>query len=319
MESNIVSKTYDYSYLEKIEMENKDDFEILIIKPGSIKNVSWFDPNYAFNLFELDLFELVKVNCDNFLETIGNKLNVNMYQIKDVHVKTEIIGEQPYYLYEMCYIDLEKETSYHSVENELASLLNINGDKIYSNVIIFKNYLPSLSDSMTLTSVSKKDVATMLHERVHTSIVLYDGQWYCDKCVGDLNEYAKIFFDDEKYEKIEIGFLMHNINIWYIPEPTNFTNQSTQINQINTKLENVCGNLLNIPISKCIWFSMKSDEYRGNLTLDEVQKIIYLSKILSNYQTPSDYTVEKIDKIGRKIVYNKYKVLDLVYQNNLNI
>jgi hypothetical protein len=30
-----------------------------------------------------------------------------------------------------------------------------------------------------------------------------------------MEDYAKTFFDDESYKKIEIGFLHHNINIWY--------------------------------------------------------------------------------------------------------
>ena len=35
--------------------------------------------------------------------------------------------------------------------------------------------------------------------------------------------------------------------------------------------------------------------------------------------TPSEYNEEKIDSIDRKIINNKYKVLDLLYNNNQNI
>ena len=38
----------------------------------------------------------------------------------------------------------------------------------------------------------------------------------------------------------------------------------------------------------------------------ELNKIIYLSKILSKFNTPSEYTEEKIDNLGRKIINNKY-------------
>jgi hypothetical protein len=57
---------------------------------------------------------------------------------------------------------------------------------------------------------------------------------------------------------------------------------------------------------------MKSDNYRGNITLDEVKKIISLSKVLSDYKTPSELLDEKNDSLGRKIIYNKYKVLDYI-------
>jgi hypothetical protein len=117
---------------------------------------------------------------------------------------------------------------------------------------------------------------------------------------GDLNNFAADFFDDSKIYKMEIGFLMHNINIWY----TLFENYGKYL----------CGDLVNKRMDKCLIFSMKSDEYRGNITLDEVRKIIYLSGKLKDYTTPSEYTEEKRDDMGRKIVYSRYKVLDLVRQ-----
>ncbi len=307
--NNPVQKiSHDHSYLEKVVMENNETFEVLVIKSGSIKHLSWMDPDYSKKLMELDLFETVKTNADNFLEVIATKLNVNNYNVKDLHVKTEIIGEEPYYLYEMLYIDLEKETTFHNDNNlnELASLININGEQIYSNAIIFRNHLPSLSDSMTLCDVSKKDIERLLFDRVHTKIVTCDeGKWVEDRVVGDLNNFAQIFFDNEKYEKLEIPFLMHNINIWY----------TTSLDGNHS----LCGNLIDDTIDKCIWFSMKSDEYRGNLSLDEVTKIIHLSTVLKSYKTPEKFFEEKNDSIGRKIIYNKYKVLDYLYNISSNI
>jgi len=299
---------HDHSYLEKVIMENNDTFEVLVIKPGTIKHISWMDPEYSKKLMELKLFDSIKTNPDNFLQVIATNLDVNKYKIKDLHVKTEIIGEEPYYLYEMLYVDLEKETDYHNEYNlnELASLININGEQIYSNAIIFRNYIPSLTDSMTLCNVTKKDIERLLHDRVHTKIVTCDeNKWVEDNIVGDLNNFAQIFFDDEKYHQIEISFLMHNINIWY----------TTSLDGNHS----LCGNLIDEYINKCIWFTMKSDDYRGNLTLDEVQKIIYLSTVLKDYVTPDKFLEEKNDTIGRKIIYNKYKVLDYLYDINKGI
>jgi hypothetical protein len=299
---------YENCYLDNVVMENDDDFDCLVINSGSIKHVSWFDSNYAGKLIELDLFKLVKTNSKNFIEVLATNFDVNKYKIKNLNVKTEIIAEEPYYLYEMLYVDLEKDIEYHKDENlnELASLLNINGEKIYSNAIIFKNHIPSLSDSMTLCAMSKEDLRRILHDRVHTKIVVGDDDNYFENIVvGDINNYAEKFFDGEKYEKIEMPFLMHNINIWYLASEYGTTN--------------MCGNLINKPIEKCFWFSMKSDEFRCSLTLNEVNKIIYLSKVLTDYKTPPELLCEKNDSFGRKIIYNKYKVLDLVYDNNKKI
>jgi hypothetical protein len=298
---------YENCYLDKVVMENTDTFDCLIIKPGSIQHVPWIDPNYAGKLMELDLFKTVKTNVDNFIEVLATHLDVNKYKIKNLNVKTEIVAEEPYYLYEMLYVDLEKATEYHKDENlnELASLININGDKIYSNAIVFRSHIPSLSDSMTMCTITKEDLRQVLHDRVHTRIVIGDEDgWVEDRVVGDINQYAEIFFDGEKFEKLELPFLMHNINIWYsVSEYGN---------------SNLCGNLIDDTIDKCIWFSMKSDEFRGNLKVDEVKKIISLSKVMTEYRTPVELLEEKNDKFGRKIIYNKYKVLDWVYDKYFN-
>ena len=302
MDSENKNVVYENCYLEKILMENTNTFECLSIKPGSIQQVPWIDSNYAGKLMELELFNTIKTNSANFIEVVATNLEIAKYKIKNLNVKTEIIAEEPYYLYELLYIDLEKNVEYHQDENlnELASLININGDKIYSNAIIFRSFLPSLSDSMTMCTITKEDLRRVLHDRVHTKIVIGDDDsWAEDRVIGDISKYAEIFFDGEKYEKIELPFLMHNINIWYsVSECGN---------------ANLCGNLIDDPIDKCIWFSMKSDEFRGNLTLDEVKKIISISKVMSTYTTPAELLEEKNDQYGRKIIYNKYKVLDWVY------
>jgi hypothetical protein len=291
--------------IDNVVMENKDNFECLVIKPGKIDHLDWAESNYLSKLMELGLVESVTVNSDTFLKFISDKLETEKYKIKNLSVKNEIIGEEPYFLYELLYIDLEKELDYHKEDslNNLANIVTINGDQIYSNAILVKNHLPSMTDSMTLCSVTKEDLKRVLHERIHTRVVTYDGEnWKEEHVVGDLNLFAKDYFEGESFQKLELGFLMHNINIWYTTIYGTFR---------------ACGKVLDKPIDKCIWFTMKSEEYRGNLTLDEVKKIIKLSNSLDNFNTPKEYTDEKIDSFGRKIINNKYKVLDELY-NKIN-
>jgi hypothetical protein len=289
-------------FIDEIVMENNDNFDCMVILPGSIEKVSWLQSTYSFELMKLDLFEMVPTNKDNFMEVLATKLDVDKYKIQDMNVKTSIVAEEYSYVYQLMYIDMEKNAEYMIKENlnEMASLINTNGDKIYSNAILFKNYLPSLSDSMSLVSITKKDVGDFLHNRVYTRIVSWDDSWDEKVVMGDLNIFAHDFFDDNNIIKIEFPFLMHNINIWY----TTFSYG-----------RDVCGKLLNKKIDKCIWFTMKSDEIRGSINYDEVKKIIYLSEKLDNYITPGYMTEEKFDSMGRKIIYNKYKVLDYMYNN----
>ena len=288
-------------FLEKLNMEKEIPFDCLVIKQGTIKHLSWADPKYIHNIMEMnDLFKIVKTTADTFNEVMAVNMEVNRYNIQNMTIKADIIGEEAGYLYELFYIDLEKNPEYHTESNlnEIASLVNINGDIIYSNAIIFRNHIPSLTDMMNLCDMSKGDLERILYDRVHTMVVTWDDDWKEQRVVGDLNIFANKFFENSKIEKVELPFLMHNINIWYCEGYE----------------ENICGKLLKKPIEKCILFSMKSDEFRCNLTLDEVKKIIKLSTVLqNNYTTPIELSTERIDHMGRKIVYNKYKVLDHMY------
>lgn len=303
-------------------MENDESFDCLVIKPSSIKDISWHDDDYLKKILNINVpsfsFREQSMNShnvrvdpiysistckDNFVEVIAKNLEIAKYNIKNIHVKNEIIAEEYNYIYELMYVDLEKESDYHKEENEIASLIVTNGDKIYSNAILFKNYIPTTSNSMILTTVTKEDIERILYDRVHTKLVLWNGDEYEERrVIGDLNIFSKNFFEGETPVKVEIGFLMHNINIWYTDYELPFD-----------KNKSICGDLVKKTIDKCIIFTMKSEEFRGNLTLDEVKKIIYLSKKMSNYTTPTEYTIDKNDNFGRKIIYNKYKVLDLMY------
>ena len=292
----------------QIKIDIEEAFECLIISQGSISSLSWRDPDYSYKLMELGLISSHTVNTNNFEETLATQLQVNNFNVPNLSVHTEIIGEEPNYLYEMLYIDLEKHPKYHTDVglNEIASLFNINGEKVYSNAIVFKSELLSLTDTMKLCTLTKNDLARVLYERAHTKIITYnldDNKW-CELNVIDLDVFAKQFFEEEYYQKLEIAFLMHNINVWYIVD-SNKKNQNK-----------ICGKIINNPIEKCIWFTMKSDTYRGNLSLKEVEKIIYLSNILESFKTPTHLLEERFNESGSKIINNKYKVLDWVYHNN---
>ena len=299
----------DYSFLEKVNMQENKSVECLVIKQSLIKDISWKDPNYLNKILDLDYFESVIFTSENFLEMLAKHLGVNNFSVSNMSAKTEIVGEEPYYVYEMTYIDLENDTNYHNDENinDIANLISINGDKIYSNAILFRNYVPSLTDSMDLCNINKEDLKRLLQKRAYNTIVIgdsFENKLIEDNVIGDIDIYANKYFEGEEYKKAELAFLMHNINIWY----------SKGIDE-----SKICGNLINEKyIDKCIFFTMSSEKYRGNLTLDEVNKIIKLSLKMKEYKTPSEFLEDINDELGRKIIYNKYKVLDKIYFNHFN-
>ena len=189
--------------------------------------------------------------------------------------------------------------------NGVATLLNTNGEKMYGNVLLLKTYIATNSNSMLINNCQIEDVKTVLNNRVNINVVLYDGEWSNKMIFGNLNtieEFANSYFDDV-YKKFECGFLLHNINIWY--------------ELCDGCSKTICGNILEKPIYKCIWFTKLTDTHLSSIYLDEVEKIIYLStKMEFPFTAKDEWIKEEVDEYNRKIIKNKYKVLKIA-ENNL--
>jgi hypothetical protein len=283
-----------------LKFENIDNFNIILIKPENIDHLDWNDDNYTLNISELSCYEIIDTNKDTFLEIISEKLNVEKFKNKkNLEITTQIISEIPDYIYEIIYITDLNETD--DIINNVASLLNTNDNKIYGNAILLKTFIPSLSNSILINNITINDIKYILDGRVKTNIVIYDGEWSDKIVIGKIEDFANSFFD-ENYTKLEIPFLLHNINIWY----ELCDGCSTMI----------CGNILEKPVYKCIWFTMITNEYRGSIYLNEVEKIIDISKKIEYPFTPkTEWINDEIDDYSRKIIKNKYKVLNLAYSH----
>ena len=275
--------------------ENKDKFNFIKIDLNNLEELKWTDPLYLNKILDLNIFTIINTHSENFLDIVVEALDVNKYNEKsDAMIETQIIAEFSEFIYEMSYINnINKDDT---IKNDLATLLITNGETIYGNAIIFKTYLPINNDTNIFVNIDKNDIKSILENRVKTKVVIYDGEWSETVVIGNLEDYAKEFFDDN-FIKYEIPFLKHNINIWY------------------EKLEGcstiICGTLLNKPIYKCLWFTMISDEYRGTLTLDEVKKIIKLSKFLTfPYEPLKEWIIDEKDDYGRNKIINKFRILE---------
>lgn len=281
---------------DKFKFENNNTFNLILINPNTIENLDWLDSNYAANISQLDFYEVIIATPDNFIDLIHEKLLIAKYD-KDIEVTTQVINETANYIFEILYV--ENLTDKDNDINEVATLLNTNGEKIYGNAILMKTYLPSLSKTNLIVDCFQNNIKDILYSRVNTNIVIYDGEWNNLEVKGNLEDFAKTFFDDTFY-RCEIPFLLHNINIWY--------------EVCDGCSKDICGKVLEKPIYKCFWFTMINDEFRGNLTFDEVNKIIKISNVLDFPFTPkTEWVEDETDEINRKVIKNKYKILDLAY------
>lgn len=278
-----------------LSFENKGNFNFIKIDLNNLEEFKWTDPDYLNKILKCEIFTVLNANPENFLDSVVDALDVNKYnQNSDAMIETQVIAEFPEYIYEMLYINnVKKESEY---KNDLATLLITNGEKVYGNAIIFKTNLPIDNDNNIFVDIKKDDIKNILENRVKTKVVIYDGEWSEIEVIGNLEDYAKEFFDDN-YLKFEIPFLKHNINIWY--------------EKLDGCSTNICGKILNKPIYKCLWFTMISDEYRGTITLNEVTTIIGLSNYLNfPYEPLSEWIKDEKDNYGRDKIRNKYRILE---------
>lgn len=290
---------------DKIKFENKGNFNIMIISPNKIKEIDWMKEDYLDILLEGEYIDIINSNPENFITDVGTNLNITNYKYPDV--KTVLFYEEPNYHYELMYVNMLPEYKKEEIDNEFSLLLQNYGDeKIYGNVILLKTYVPINNITKNVFSnISKEDIKRILYDRVHTKVITYDNGDYEEKRVfGPMDNYAESFFDEEdKYniQKIELAFLSHNINIWFT--------------KFDYGEEGICGDLLkHIRINKCIVFTLIDDNYRGNLSMDEFKKIKLLSnKLDNNFLTPEEISKDEKDSLGRDIIKNKYRILELMY------
>ena len=289
---------------DKIRLENEEDFKLMLIKPNNIEKMEWTDPNYLTDILNSDFVEEVTFSPNSFAVDLGTSLEVEKYELPDV--KCKLFYEEPNYHYEIMYIDLLPKYKTKELENQFSLLLQNNGDeKIFGNALIMKTYVPIKNmTSMKVSNIKNNDVKQLLEDRVNTSVITFDNGDYEEiKVVGPMDQFAESFFDEEdryKIQKFELAFLRHNINIWFTKFEYGF--------------DKVCGDLLkHMVINKCIVFTLVNDNVRGNLSMDEFNKIKFLSEKLEEYKIPQDLEDDEKDEIGRLVIKNKYRILENMY------
>lgn len=291
--------------MSDIKILNQKPFQILLIEPGSISKLDWNNPNYLQTLISMPFIKSYETEADLFFNKLEDLLQIGS-DGTNFHLMTEMIADEPNYNYEIIYVDtLNKKSGMEF--NELASMLHVNNEIVKGNCVIIKNYIPTLDisgNTMSFSDMTSSELYKILRRRGFTTVVTWEDDWKEEEFYGDIENYAKKFFEDEYYHKFEISFLKHNLNIWY------------------TKSEygkkNVCGNLIDCLIDKCFIFTKLTDTIRGYITKDEVNKILKLSTVLKlPYQVDNKWLEEEKDEFDRKIIKNKYRILDNVYQENI--
>ena len=289
----------------EVKFERSDDIEMLVIDPALIDNLDHNDPGYLNQLLKTVNIEKVCVKHHQFFEKVGEYLENEKYATSEnTQILKEIIHDEPNYLYEIMYIAIEDESKV-SVDNfnGLGTLLNVKENHIFGKVIFLKSQLPvNDMNSMSLSKVDVKDIHNLLNSRVNTKVIVYeDGEFREETMNGEMDVYSKKLFSENFYLSEELPFLLHNLNVHYTHDDYG---------------EEFMPNLVKGKIDLAVFYTMTTETLRGNLTLDELKKIIYLSNKLEDFKPSDDIINEEKDEMGRTIIKNKYRILEKIY--NLN-
>lgn len=301
----------DEHTLKSLKMKNTTDFKCLLVKPNNIKDYDYSDLDYIGNILDKEFcsFENMSFQPIEYMTNINKLLNVNNFD--DPMITPHIITETENHTYEIIHIDLKNnmDENIKKIENQFGTLIDVSDTPIFGNVIIQKLYCPCDSNEMYYENITRNDIIELMTNRIRPKIVLYeDEEWREENLIGPIDIFSDQFLEEKsKYKKYEFNFLKHNISIWYLED---------EYGELN-----VCGKLLNTDkkISKCIIFTKLNEEIVGNLTLNEVNKIIFLSDFLENYDVSNKDVEDEKDDIDRKIIKNKYRILHKYYtkyQNN---
>lgn len=283
-------------YEDKIITESIENFKGLVITPNNETDLNHQSPEYLNMLFNQNCFideTITTEEMDSFI-----KLHLN--PLPEQKVKTCVICETENYLYEMIYIyyTLRKEVENIKLNN-IGTLLALNGDKIYGNVIVIKTNVPRNTKNMIFTDLTKNDLYDSLKSRAfHTGIMLNDDNELEEFTYHNLKHYNdEYFYDDERCT--EIGFLKHNVTIYYI-----------KAKKGGFKL----GNLFDFNVSQCIIISKITDQHYTDMSLHDLIKIMKLSEKINKeeWQSKGNLPQEK-DNLGRNIILTRFRVLDIVY------
>ena len=283
---------------------NDEPFYITIVEDNeyNTNELDWNNPNYVHNLISQPFIKSVLVSSNNFFDYIGKFFNAND---NNLYV-TETIGEEPLHNYQIIYID--KMYNNNKV-NYFASIINTNNEVIYGKAVFIKNYVSTLTDEIKFVNMDSDALHKMIKKRGLTTFVIWDDEnetWIEEENYGVIDTYAKKYFEDTQYKTCEIAFLKHNLNILYVNS--------------DYGKSGVCGTLLNGKVDKVLIFTKLTDDVYGNITKEEIHKIIKLSTVLKPPFTPDNkWLTNKKDKYNRTIINNKYRILDNIYQENFKL
>ena len=288
----------------------KDNFNVLLVKPNTIEQHDWAHPDYIRNILDEKYTEFKSVprEASLFLTTLADLLEFKKYNSPTI--ETHVIAIEKDYVYEIVYMKYtpSKEDIDKIKPNGVGILFDMQGDDIFNNIILQKLRKPLDGSECYYEDIKIEDLERIMRKRLWSSVIIYDDDEFREEEItGPMDIFGEIFFEEDysRVKKKELGFLKHNINVWYLEDKDFGT-------------ENITGKLLDVnpKIFKCVFFSKITNDRRDNLTMDEFTRIIDLSYKLDNFELNFDESdINNLKKNKFEILWEYYDK----YCNELSI
>lgn len=293
---NVSDKTPDVYFPEQ------ESFKFLLIKNKDISMIRYDNPEYKKIICSLDIYEEVETTSGDFFDTLYQKMDFESLKKrgKPFGLNTQIVATTPTHIIEMIHIDLVPNDLPENLYNGVANMLKMDNQLIFGNCVLIKTEVPLDNDKIKMVNCNRNDLHDLMENRVRHKGVSVDDD-------GEVNEFTWYYEDPKKFidefmtqdfKFLELGFLKHNLQIYYTPGKKN-------------DLEK----LIDDKYDQIIILTKLTDYYYGNFTLEEFNDIKKLLSCECPLEIPEKWTeefkvkTEELKKENRKFIFNKYKAL----------
>lgn len=284
-------------------------FEVVIIKPNVVEHIDYNRSDYISQILKVDCYDKAITKTADIGLVFAQYLNSENYI--GCNAQTNIFYETPEYLYEICYLDIPEDKKCTETYNHIASILDINNQQIFGNVVLIKTFLPINTLDMSLVDFTKDDIKKVLESRInHYGVFIDTDQNIKSISFRDLEPKLRELLDEDPKDlsKIELPFLKHNFTMYYCKD---------SLDEENKLVEDISQNKIRGDI---FIVSMLTDTIFTDITVDEVKKMLTISKFGEDaWKASNDDDKEERDENGRVIIKSKYRILHKRFSNLVNL
>ena len=295
----ILIKANNFQLDEIKKQSSSNNHETLFEKKSNYINLTKMKNNLS------DIIETISVSEDNLMEIMVTKTNTDNLHYGDLVDCYEYNG----FILQIYHQLPNQDDNINKIKkNILGSILTFKKELLYGNVILLKTELPTKNTECKNTSVTFVELMSLLMSNYyHTGVYIHDNnkieQIYFDNLFNfvdpdrnfNKNKDIKHIMQNKDYEFLEHSLIKFNLKFIYNPK-----SQSSINGPITRLIKDIArgDGLIISPYSENSFFDISE------------QDIINILKVSDMVNLKEDDEKEEKDSLGRRIIKNKYRILE---------